>query len=117
MSSRLTFLGVHMNVEKTKLVVSDFHPHLEARMSQRGVTKEELQTTLVKGWEADDAKAGTAGKVFVFPYNREWVGKTFAEKEVTVYYKLIGGEVVLLTVKARYGNSFPKGGGEDANRV
>jgi len=103
-----------MNIDKTKLTVSDFHPHLEARMTQRGVTKEELQTTLVKGWPADDAKAGTAGKVFVFPYNAEWLGKTFAEKEVTVYYKLIGGKVVLLTVKVRYGNSFPKGGGGDA---
>jgi hypothetical protein len=34
-----------------------------------------------------------------------------------VYYKLAAGKVVLLTVKARYGKSFPKGGGGDANRV
>ena len=54
-------------------------------MLQRGVTKEEVQRTLDEGWEADDAKVGTAGKVFVFPYNAEWEGKTFAEKEVTVY--------------------------------
>jgi hypothetical protein len=106
-----------MNIEKTKIAESDFHPHLEARMLQRGVTKEELQRTLDEGWEADDAKAGVAGKVFVFPYSAEWEGKTFAEKEVTVYYKLIAGKVVLLTVKARYRRSFPKGGGGDANRV
>jgi len=100
-----------------KLSSSDYHPHLEARMSQRGVTKEEVETTLDKGWEADDAKAGTTGKVFVFPYDADWEGKCFAEKEVTVYYKLIGGKAVLLTVKARYGKSFPRGGGGDANRV
>jgi hypothetical protein len=106
-----------MNIERIKLSASDFHTHLEARMSQRGVTKEELQRILDEGWEADDAKAGTAGRVFIFPYNAEWEGKTFAEKEVTVYYKLAAGKVVLLTVKARYGKSFPKGGGGDANRV
>ena len=100
-----------MNVVKVKLVVSDFHPHLEARMRQRGVTKEELQRTLDDGWEADDAKIGTAGKVFVFPSHADWEGKRFEEKEVTAYYKLSGGKFVLLTVKARYGKSFPKGGG------
>lgn len=86
-------------------------------MLQRGVTKEELQRTLDEGWEADDAKAGTAGKVFVFPYNADWEGKKFAEKEVTAYYKLAGGKFVLLTVKARYGRSFSKGGGKGANRI
>jgi hypothetical protein len=86
-------------------------------MSRRGVTKEEVETTLDQWWEADDAKIGTAGKVFVFPYNADWEGKRFEEKEVTVYYKFIGGKDVLLTVKARYGKSFPRGGGGDANRV
>lgn len=33
----------------------------------------------------------------------------YREKEVTVYYKVIGEAVVLLTVKARYGQSFQKG--------
>jgi hypothetical protein len=106
-----------MNIENVKLAASDFHPHLKARMLQRGVTKEEVQRTLDEGWEADDAKVGTAGKVFAFPYNAEWEGKTFAEKEVTVYYKLAAGKVVLLTVKARYGKNFPKGGGGHANRI
>jgi hypothetical protein len=100
-----------------KLAPSDYHPHLEARMSQRGVTKEEVETTLDKGWEAGDAKAGTTGKVFVFPYDADWEGKCFAEKEVTVYYKRVNGELVVLTVKARYGESFLKGGGEGANRI
>jgi hypothetical protein len=31
-----------------------------------------------------------------------------SRKEVTVYYKLIGGQLRLLTVKARYGQSFPE---------
>ena len=61
------------------------------------------------GWKAEDAKEGTQGKTHVFPYNDVWCGRFFEEKEVTVYYKLIGENLVILTVKARYGKFFPKG--------
>jgi len=71
--------------DKIKLAATDFHPHLKARMFQRGVTEEEIERTLKAGRLADDAKPGTVGKVFVFPFGREWEGKSFAEKEVTVY--------------------------------
>jgi len=84
------------------------HPHLRARMMQRGITKEEIEHTLNEGWEALDAKPGTSGKVFVFPYQAEWEGQFFEEKEVTVYYKMIENTAVLLTAKARYGKGFPK---------
>jgi len=85
------------------------HPHLAARMLQRGVTREEIERTLNQGWEAVDAKPGTQGKVFVFPFLAEWEGQFWEEKEVTVYYKKVGDAVVLLTVKARYGKEFPRG--------
>jgi len=42
-------------------------------------------------WEASDAKSGTLGKVLVFPYEKEWEGQFYEEKEVTVYYKLGSG--------------------------
>jgi hypothetical protein len=106
-----------MKINKVELSATDFHPHLRARMLQRGVPREEVERTLRDGWQARDAKAGTAGKVFIFPYNADWEGKRFAEKEVTVYYKFVGGQLVVLTVKARYGESFLKGGGEGANRI
>jgi hypothetical protein len=106
-----------MNLDKIRLSATDFHPHLRARMLQRGITRGEVERTLRDGWEARDAKAGTAGKVFVFPYNADWEGKRFAEKEVTVYYKFVGGKLVVLTVKARYGESFLKGGGGGADRI
>ncbi|WP_176229678.1 DUF4258 domain-containing protein [Candidatus Hakubella thermalkaliphila] len=91
---------------KTRLDDRDLHSHVKARMLQRGVTKEEIEVTLNKGWEADDAKPGTSGKVFVFPYNDNWEGEFFEEKEVRVYYKSVGDTFVLLTVKARYGKIF-----------
>ncbi|MDI6735154.1 MAG: hypothetical protein QME42_03010 [bacterium] len=95
---------------KTKLDNHDLHPHIKARMLQRGVTKEEIETTLTKGWDTDDVKPNTFGKMFVFSYNGEWEGRFFEEKEVRVYYKFINGEFVLLSAKARYGKDFSRGG-------
>lgn len=37
-------------------------------------------------------------------------GRVEEEKEVTVYYKVVGGHPVLLTVKARCGKDFLRGG-------
>ena len=39
---------------KTKIRDEDLHPHIRMRMLQRGVTKEEIEETLTKGWEAED---------------------------------------------------------------
>ena len=78
-------------------------------MHQRGVTQEEIERTLNEGWDADDAKPGTSGKVMVFPYNSDWEGQFYREKEVTVYYRMRGEDLSLLTVKARYGQEFPRG--------
>ena len=85
---------------------ADLHPHIRARMNQRGISLEELQITMSEGWDAEDAKEGTVGKVFVFPYNSYWEGKYFEKKEVTVYFKHKDKELVLLTAKARYGREF-----------
>ncbi len=89
---------------------NDLHAHLKARMEQRGITKEEIEYVLNEGWNAKDAKTGTLGKVFVFQYNREWQGEVFEEKEVSVYYKLVHEDIMLLTVKARYGKDFSREG-------
>ena len=62
-----------------------------------------------EGKEVADAKPGTFGKVFVIPYNSTWENRLFEEKEVTVYYKNVGGKTILLTVKAKYGK-FSRGG-------
>lgn len=88
---------------------SDIHHHLQARMQQRGVSMDEIEITLNEGWDADDAKEGTNGKVFVFAYNAYWEGMYFEEKEVTVYYRYKNEKLMLLTVKARYGSEFLKG--------
>ena len=92
-----------------RVTEDDFHRHLLDRMSQRGVSKEEVERVLNDGWEAADAKSGTWGRTCVFPYQKEWEGRWYEEKEVTVYYKMVEGVIVPLTVKARYGLTFPRG--------
>ena len=93
-----------------KIKDSDIHHHLEARMLQRGISMEEIEITINKGWHAEDAKDGTIGKTFVFSYNNYWEDNFYEEKEVTVYYKMKVEKITLLTTKARYGKSFKKGG-------
>ena len=80
-------------------------------MEQRGVSREQIERTLNDGWSATDARPGVLGKVMVFQYQKEWEGRYYAEVEVTVYYKLTQEGLVLLTVKARYGKGFARGGG------
>ncbi len=91
------------------LTDADLHPHLRARMAQRGVTVQEIEGTLIDGWEASDARPGTLGKVLVFSFAAEWEGEYYPEKQVTVYYKQVHEGTVLLTVIARYGQGFPRG--------
>ena len=83
---------------KSKIIFkeSDIHHHIHARMHQRGISIKEIEDTIHEGWNADDAKEGTIGKVFVFPYKEYWEGKYFEEKEVTVYYKYKNEKIVLL---------------------
>jgi hypothetical protein len=47
--------------------------------------------------------------VLVFAYEREWEGRVHEEKEVTVYFKRNADQLVLLTVRARYGRGFARG--------
>lgn len=91
----------------------DLHPHLRARMAQRGVNLEEIRQALKNGWRAGDCRPGTYGRVWVFPYHAEWEGRFYEEKEVTVYYKVKDGQIVLLTVKARYGEGFERGAADE----
>ena len=46
-----------------KVKDADIHHHLRARMFQRGISKEEIEITINKGWSAGGAKEGTIGKI------------------------------------------------------
>jgi hypothetical protein len=97
------------NNEWIYITENDLHLHLKARMFQRGITLQDIEYTLNEGWQAFDAKPGTFGKTMVYSYQDEWEGHFFEEKEVTLYYKIIDGYIILLTAKVRYGTNFSRG--------
>ena len=49
-------------------------------MYDRGVTENEIEITLNKGIDAQDAKAGTLGKTYLFTYEKEWEGSFLLKK-------------------------------------
>mgnify|MGYP006306553629 CR=1 FL=1 len=96
-----------IGLKKKNITYDHRHPHLRARMRQRGISLEEINLTIAEGLEAAEAKPGTFGKVKVFPYNKEWEGQMYKEKEVTVFYKITQSkDIILLTALARYGEQF-----------
>jgi hypothetical protein len=94
--------------EGPTLTDENFHSHLRRRMEQRGITEDEVQETVQRGWKSGDAKPGTQGRTLVFPHDAQWEGTYYEEKEVTVYFKTDDDDLVLLTAIARYGSDFPR---------
>lgn len=82
------------------------HSHIQRRMEHQGIKEEEVRQTLREGWDAPDAKPGTEGRTLVFPYDADWEGVHYEEKEGIVYVKFKGERLVLLTAIARYGIDF-----------
>ena len=86
----------------------DYHLHLLARMAQRGITRQEVERTLAEGRAVSDARPGSQGKVLVHRYDGEGLGRFYEEKEVTVYHRMSGEELVVLTAIARYGSGLER---------
>lgn len=82
---------------------NDLHPHILKRMEERDISLNEINEVIEKGSRIKDAKPGTQGKSYIFTYRKEWCGKYYEEKEVTVHYKIRDNKIILLTVKARFG--------------
>lgn len=96
-----------MTRRQFQLSDADLHTHLKKRMAQRGVTLAEIEQVLNSGQSAASAKAGTLGKILAIFYEAEWEGQFYKQKEITVYYKFTDdGQLILLTVLARYGQAF-----------
>lgn len=69
------------DAKKIELSEVELPKHLEDRMGQRGITREEVEYALNEGREATDAKAGTLGKVAVFSFQEEWQASIMTRKK------------------------------------
>jgi hypothetical protein len=88
----------------------EFPEHIQTQMLERGISRDEVVHTLANGWSCGDAHPGTDCRTWVFEFNLQRGRRWYAEKEVTVYFKVLPDGDILLTAKVRYGSGFPRGG-------
>ncbi len=69
--------------------------HTSERAKERGTNDDEIRDVILSGTECS-AKGIRNGKEKIYPYNKEWNGKTFSEKLVRVIFVL--GENIISTV-------------------
>jgi len=79
-----------------------FTEHARERANERGTAEDEISTVLSSGQEIQ-LKKGRKGKEMVLDYNKEWLGKHYAQKKVKVVYVEEEEQTVVITVKVYYG--------------
>ncbi len=79
------------------------HPHAVQRLAERGATEEEVVVTVREG-EQFPAKFGRTGFRRNFAYNREWLGRRYANKQVEAYAveEDEKGSWLVITIIVRY---------------
>lgn len=77
------------------------HPHAQARLPERGGTEEEVKAT-VEGGERFGAKYGRIGFRRNFPFDGDWQGKHYANKQVEAYAVAENGDWIVITVIVKY---------------
>jgi hypothetical protein len=79
----------------------NIHPHAKERMQERGVTKEEVVETILKG-ESFTVKFNRVGFRKNFNFYCKWRGKYYNNKQVEVIAVRDNEELVVITVIAKY---------------
>src|SRR5213594_4350090 len=77
------------------------HPHALERLSERGVTEDEVVATVQSG-ESFPAKFGRTGFRRNFRFDSRWRGQHYATKEVEAFAVREGEDWLVLTVVTRY---------------
>ncbi|RUT02211.1 hypothetical protein DSM106972_062860 [Dulcicalothrix desertica PCC 7102] len=77
------------------------HPHAQARLIERGVTEEEVIST-VEGGVNFPAQLGRTGFRCNFVFNAEWGGKFYSTKKVEVIAVQEAEDWLVITVIAKY---------------
>ena len=73
------------------------HPHARSRLQERGATEEDVRLTVETG-ERFAAKYGRSGFRRNFLFNREWMGKQYATKQIEAYAVEEQGWLVITVV-------------------
>ena len=73
------------------------HPHARSRLQERGATEEDVRLTVETG-ECFAAKYGRSGFRRNFLFNREWMGKQYATKQIEAYAVEEQGWLVITVV-------------------
>ncbi len=60
------------------------HPHASERLAERGAAEQEVVATVREG-ERFPSKFGRTGFRCNFTYNKEWLGRRYANKQVEAY--------------------------------
>ena len=79
-------------------------------MHERGISHDEVLFAVENGWPCGDAHSGRDCRTWVFDFNSQRGRRSYAEKEVTVYFIPVPDDVILITAKVRYGSNFWRGG-------
>jgi len=77
------------------------HPHALERLSERGVTEDEVVTTVQTG-EQFLAKFGRTGFRKSFRFDTLWQGRFYATKQVEVFAVPEEADWLVITVVTRY---------------
>ena len=82
-------------------MIVHFHPHALDRMTERGVTEDEVKATVEQG-EKFPAKFGRTGFRRNFVFEDEWRGRYYRTKQVEAYAVREDSDWLVITVITRY---------------
>jgi hypothetical protein len=82
-------------------MIVHFHPHALNRMTERGVTEDEVKATVEQG-EKFPAKFGRTGFRRNFMFEDEWRGRYYRTKQVEAYAVREDSDWLVITVITRY---------------
>ncbi len=77
------------------------HPHAEQRVTERGATISEVVATVLGGGRFS-AKHGRTGFSRNFQFGGEWLGRTYANKQVLAYAEPEPEGWLVITVIVKY---------------
>jgi len=87
-------------------MVIQIDPHTLERAEERGATSEEIEDVIRTGFPIA-ARPGREGRVKIYDFGRQRLGKIYKQKRVEVFYVVERGVIITVTVYVFYGEWEP----------